>query len=292
MTASPLVANPDLDSVGRVSVTEKSWSSSDALLYALAVGAGQADPVGFEREFTTENSLGLAQRVLPAYAAVLAQPPALCSIEGLDWSRAVHGEQRIEMYGEIPPAGTIVTETRAAAIQDKRSGALVVFESISRFADSWQPAFATRIAVFLRGQGGFGTGRGAAITPRATVPTRKPDLELEYSTRRDQALLYRLCGDRSPLHSDPAVSGPAGFATPTLHGLCTYGCTGRVLMHSLCDSDPGRFGVLDARFTAPAWPGESFRVRVWRVEAGAVRFQTVAASGAVVIDAGSFTYDT
>jgi len=33
---------------------ERSWTSADALLYAIAVGAGLGDPLN-ELEFTTEN---------------------------------------------------------------------------------------------------------------------------------------------------------------------------------------------------------------------------------------------
>ena len=49
----------NLDIVGVDSEpAERTWTSTDVLLYALGVGAGQADPLA-ELEFTTENSIGV-----------------------------------------------------------------------------------------------------------------------------------------------------------------------------------------------------------------------------------------
>ena len=52
---------------------ERSWTSTDALLYAVGVGAGLGDPLQ-ELEFTTENTEGMTQQVLPTYAVLIAQP--------------------------------------------------------------------------------------------------------------------------------------------------------------------------------------------------------------------------
>jgi len=112
-----------------------------------------------------------------------------------------------------------------------------------------------------------------------------------YSTRTDQALLYRLSGDRNPLHSDPSFAKLAGFETPILHGLCTYGFTGRALLHTLCGSDPAKFKGMDARFSKPVYPGDALTVRMWNDGDGRAIFQTVQQDGVVVIDGGVFTYD-
>ena len=110
-----------------------------------------------------------------------------------------------------------------------------------------------------------------------------------YSTRPDQALLYRLCGDRNPLHSDPAFAKRAGFDQPILHGLCTYGFTGRALLHTLCGSDPARFGFVHGRFSRPTLPGDSLTVSMWDADDG-VRFRTDNQRGQTVIDGGLFRY--
>jgi acyl dehydratase len=120
------------------------------------------------------------------------------------------------------------------------------------------------------------------------MPDRKADHEVTYATRPDQALLYRLSGDRNPLHSDPSIAKFAGFDRPILHGLCTYGVTGRALLHELCGSDVAKFGSMDARFSKPVYPGDTLTVRMWDEGSGATIFQTVNQEGTVVIDGGRF----
>ncbi|MGH9113207.1 MAG: MaoC family dehydratase, partial [Acidimicrobiales bacterium] len=117
-------------------------------------------------------------------------------------------------------------------------------------------------------------------------PERAPDHEVTYPTRIDQALVYRLSGDRNPLHSDPKFAAMAGFARPILHGLCTYGFTGRALLHSLCDGDPARFRSMSGRFSSPVFPGEALTVRIWTDVDGRAAFQTLGPDGRVVLDAG------
>ena len=94
-------------------------------------------------------------------------------------------------------------------------------------------------------------------------------------------MLYRLTGDRNPLHADPAFAARGGFPAPILHGMCTYGFTGRLLLHALCDGDAGRFRAMAGRFTKPVYPGDALTVQVWREGL----FRTLRGSD-VVIDRG------
>ena len=292
-----MALNPD--AVGAASEpAERSWHSKDALLYALGVGAGASDPTGFELEFTTENSDGVAQRVLPTFTTIVGLGGGgLPSIGDYDPAMLVHGEQAIRLHGEIPTDGTVSTVTRVAGMYDKGSAGLVVLESASTYVDSGAAAFTTRSALFIRNAGGFGGPRnpeGDAESELAgePLPEREPDQVVSYPTRTDQALLYRLSGDRNPLHSDPSFARRAGFDTPILHGLCTYGFTGRALLHALCGSDPARFGAMRARFSKPTMPGDTLTVSVWDVSdraRGAYRFRTETQNGDTVIDAGLFT---
>jgi acyl dehydratase len=283
----------NLEAVGTVSSPgERSWDQKDALLYALGVGAGQIDPTGFELEFTTENSQDVKQKVLPTFPVIVGLAGGgMPSFGDINWAMLVHGEQSVEVYGPIPPEGTIVTQTRVVGIYDKGSGALAVMESESKYKDSAEPAFKTRFGAFIRGEGGFGESRGEELPPRPKAPERAPDHETTYATRTDQALLYRLSGDRNPLHSDPSFAKLAGFQTPILHGLCTYGFTGRALLHTLCGSDPARFKGMDARFSKPVYPGDTLTVKMWNDGDGRAIFQSVTQEGTVVIDGGIFTYD-
>jgi acyl dehydratase len=289
--------NPD--AVGATSEPfERSWDSKDALLYALGVGAGTLDPTGFELDLTTENSVGVTQRVLPTFTTIVGQGGgAMTSIGDFDPAMLVHGEQAIRLHGEIPTEGTVSITTKVAGMYDKGSAGLVVLESESRHAGSGELAFTNRTALFIRGAGGFGGPRnpeGDAESALAAepLPSREPDEVVSYATRPDQALLYRLSGDRNPLHSDPTFAKRAGFDRPILHGLCTYGFTGRALVHTVCGSDPARFGAMRARFSKPTMPGDTLTVSVWDISdsmPGVYRFRTETQRGETVIDAGLFT---
>ena len=287
----------NLDAVGATSEpSERSWEHKDALLYALGVGAGALDPTGFELEFTTENSEGVTQRVLPTFTTIIGQGRGSVSLGDYDPAMLVHGEQSIRLHGELPAAGTVSTTTRVAGMYDKGAAGLVVLESESRHAGSGEPAFTSRSALFIRGVGGFGGPRNPegdeeSALAAEPLPTREPDEIVSYTTRRDQALLYRLSGDRNPLHSDPTFAKRAGFDQPILHGLCTYGFTGRALLHACCASDPARFAAMRARFSKPTMPGDTLTVSLWDIgdsAPGAYRFRTETQRGETVMDAGLF----
>jgi acyl dehydratase len=140
-----------------------------------------------------------------------------------------------------------------------------------------------RSSIFIRGSGGFGGERGPSSTWR--VPEREPDHVVEVTPRPDQALTYRLSGDRNPLHVDPDFARSAGFDQPILHGLCTFGYTGRALLHAVCGSDPARFRAIEARFTAPVIAGQTLRVEAW-VQDDEVTFRTVGPDETTVLDRG------
>jgi acyl dehydratase len=265
---------------------DRSWTSKDALLYAVGVGAGIDDPLD-ELAFTTENSGGISQQVLPTYAVLLAQVPGARRIGDFDPAMLVHAEQAFELHRPLPAEGTVRATSKVTGIYDKGSGALVVSESTAVDPETGEPVITSRGSAFIRGEGGFGGDRG----PRDdwTVPDRKPDHQVTYLTRPEQALVYRLSGDRNPLHADPAFAARAGFDRPILHGLCTYGVTGRALLHTLAGSDPARFASMSGRFSSPVVPGESLTVSIW-ADGGAALFRTTKEDGTVVIDRGRATF--
>ncbi len=278
----------NLDAVGATSnPVERSWSSTDCLLYALGIGAGSLDAVDFELEYTTENSVDRPQKVLPTFAAVVGGGgPPRATLGSFDLAMLVHGEQSIELFGPIPVQCTVRTTSTVTGIYDKGSGALVVSQSTSVDCDSGEPRWTATTSLFVRGEGGFGGDRGPSSSAEPW-PGREPDEVVRYATRPDQALLYRLSGDRNPLHSDPVFAKRAGFDRPILHGLCTYGFTGRALLHTVCGSDPARFRSMAGRFSRPTYPGDTLTVSMWN-EAEGVRFRTDNQRGETVIDAGRF----
>ena len=218
----------------------RSWDSKDALLYAIGVGAGLGDPLQ-ELEFTTENCQGIEQKVLPTFAVLVAQARPGRSLGDFDRAMLVHAEQAFELHRPLLVAGTVRTVSTVTGIYDKGSAALVVTENVAVDAATGEPLVTSRTSAFIRGEGGFGGERGAG--PPWQRPDREPDYLLIQQTRPEQALIYRLSGDRNPLHVDPKFAARGGFSQPILHGLCTYGVTGRALLQVLCDSDPARFGV-------------------------------------------------
>ena len=261
---------------------ERSWTSKDCLLYAIGVGAGLD-----ELAFTTENTTNTPQRVLPTTAVVLGAGGfgVMSQIGSFNFAMLVHGEQSIELFDEIPVEGTVSTVAEIVGIYDKGKGAVVVSESTSTNVATGEPLFKNRMSAFIRGEGGWGGDRGPSGGDNA-APERAPDHTLTYATREDQALTYRLSGDRNPLHSDPAFAAMGGFDRPILHGLCTYGFTGRALLHTLAGSDPARFKRMDGRFSSPVLPGESLTVKMWDQGGGTYIFQTCGDDGRVVLDNG------
>ena len=268
---------------------ERSWTSTDALLYAVGVGAGLGDPLQ-ELEFTTENSQGIEQQVLPTFAVLVAQARTGRNLGDFDRAMLVHAEQAFELHRPLPVAGTVRTTSTVTGIYDKGSGALVVTENVAVAADTGEPLVTSRSGTFIRGEGGFG-GPRASAEPSWDRPDRAPDHQVVRETRPEQALLYRLSGDRNPLHVDPKFAARGGFDRPILHGLCTYGVTGRALLRVLCDGDPARFQSMSGRFSRPVLPGEPLTVSIWLAGADQTAlFQTTRADGTVVIDRGRMRF--
>jgi acyl dehydratase len=272
---------------------ERSWSSTDALLYAVGVGAGLGAPLQ-ELEFTTENTAGRPQRVLPTFAVLVAQPSAGRSLGDFDPALRVHAEQAFELHQPLPVAGTARTVSTVTGLYDRGAGALAVVENVAEDAATGAKLVTSTSRVYIKGEGGFGGDRGLKREGEAGGGWRRPDGPADHTvtlpTRPEQALLYRLSGDRNPLHADPAFAARGGFSRPILHGLCTYGFTGRALLHALCACDPARFLSMSGRFTRPVLPGDTLVVSIWRDGDGAARFRTATGDGTVVIDRGQMRF--
>ncbi|HEY4019764.1 MAG TPA: MaoC/PaaZ C-terminal domain-containing protein [Pseudonocardiaceae bacterium] len=265
------------------------WTSTDALLYAMGVGAGAHDPAQ-ELAFTTENSHGVAQKVLPTFAVVIGsnEPPAeenpFAAIGDFSLAQILHGGQKVVLHGSLPVSGSVELTSVVTGIYDKGRNAVVETGAELRDVETGRLLAETVSTIVVRGEGGFGgnPGRTLAWEP----PDRSPDVVVSYPTAPSQALLYRLSGDRNPLHADPWFARQAGLDRPILHGLCTYGFTGRALLHEVCGGDPAVFGSMDARFSAMVHPSDVIDVRIWKTEYGA-RFQSWVGDR-VVLDRGEF----
>ena len=279
---SVMALNPD--ALGSTSdPLEISWDSKDALLYAVGVGAGHE-----ELTFTTENSAGVEQSVLPTFPVVIGfgRVNTLRGVGDFDPTLLVHGQQAVTLHRAIPVDGTVTITGEITAMWDKGKAAVV--ETTSTAIMDGEPLFTLVGSSYMRGAGGWGGERGPS-GPRNAPPESDPVHVVTYATSRDQAFVYRLSGDRNPLHTDPAFAAQGGFDTPILHGLCTYGFTGRALLHAVCGSDPSRFRHVEGRFASPVFPGEELTVRMWSTGDGETVFTTSAGTGddeRVVIDQG------
>ena len=279
--------NPD--AVGAVGDPRTmSWDSKDALLYAVGIGAGQADLA-----YTTENTANTPQRVFPTFAVVAGSghmSPGRRAMEGIgtfNFAMLVHGTQSVTLHRPIPVEATATMNDRVVAMYDKGKAAVVVMANEVAL-DSGEPLFTTTSSVFIRGEGGWGGERGPS-GPQNVPPETDPDHTVSMRTSPDQAFVYRLSGDRNPLHTDPSFAAIGGFDRPILHGLCSYGFTGRALLAELCDNDDGRFRHIEARFSSPVMPGDELTVRIWRTTTGEAVF-TTSVGDRVVIDQGLFRY--
>lgn len=269
------------------------WTDRDTLLYALGVGAGTADLA-----FTTENSHDLPQQVLPTYAVICCMGFAAAPLVGsFNPGMLLHGSQEIRLFAPLPAAGSLLVVAEVADIQDKGEGknAILILRARGCDPDSGEPVAETLTTLVIRGAGGFG-GQPGQRPAAPQFPDREPDARIALPTRDDQALIYRLSGDRNPLHSDPWFARElAGFDRPILHGLCTYGVAGRALLAELAGNQAARLTAMAGRFSAPVFPGETLTTSIWRTEPGRAVFRTEAAGAGgaesrVVLDDGVAEY--
>jgi acyl dehydratase len=267
---------------------EQRYDERDTILYALGIGLGAAPTDPRQLRFVYEQGL----QALPSMGVILGYPGFWLQDprSGADWRRLVHGEQSIEILKPLPPSGTVLGMTRVRDVIDKGPdrGALVFTEREVRDKASGELLCRLSSTTFLRGDGGFGGPAGPVPAPHA-IPDRPADESCELATLPQAALIYRLSGDRNPLHADPAVAAKGGFPRPILHGLCTFGVAGHALLRTICDYKPERLRSLQGRFTAPVFPGETIVTQIWRDDAIASFRASVKERGKVVLDHGRGT---
>jgi acyl dehydratase len=262
---------------------EFSWDSKDVMLYAVGVGA---KPDG-ELEYVYE---GKGPKVLPTYAVI----PGMFSMGGLvsnveiNLMMLLHGEQSITLHRELPPEAKVKITGRVAEVWDKGKAAVIGCEGLVE--DDKGPLLTATATLFIRGAGGFGGERGPSTTGKNDPPTRTPDHVVEDVTRPEQAAIYRLSGDRNPIHIDPEFAKMSGFEKPFLHGLCTYGFVGRAILKGLCAGNPARFKSLEARFADQVYLGDKIITKMWVTAPGEAIVQAETQNGNVVLSQAKATF--
>ncbi len=238
-----------------------SWTRDQVILYHLGIGAGTNATDPKELEYAYEKNL----KVLPSFGVipVFGSLAGMTRVPGLQMNMALvlHGEQDLELHRPIPPEATVSSKGRVAGIYDKGKAALIVLE-VDTQDEAGEPLFTNRFSLFARGEGGFGGDSG----PKAgnVPPERKPDCVVESPTLPQQALLYRLSGDKNPLHADPEFAKLGGFDTPILHGLCSYGIVCKAVVDGLLDGDTAKVARYQVRFAGVVFPGETIVTSMWQ----------------------------
>lgn len=253
------------------------WGDNDVMLYNLAVGCVPEKDLDFLYE-------GKGPKVVPSYGVI----PGMTCLAGLNQHVEInllmilHGEQSIELFRPIP--ATVkngVAQGSISEVWDKGKAAVIGVDC--EVSDDDGPILKTHSTIFVRGAGGFGGERGPSAAGLNQPPSTEPDAVISAKTLPQQGALYRLTGDRVPLHIDPEFASMAGYDKPFMHGLCTYGFVCRAIVESCCGGDPERFVGLQGRFADQVWFGDDIITKVWRVSPSEAIVQAQTQTGAVVI---------
>lgn len=269
----------------RIPDIEHTRSVRDTILYALGVGLG-ADPVDRKQlRYVYEKDL----LALPTMILAICSPHAWVAKSGTGFgAKSVTSDQSFKLHKQVPVQGEFHGEARLVSAIDKGPGKGALFTVVRELYNKTTGDLVATLeaTTFCRGDGGFGgpTGRGKA--PHA-LPKSKPQFVCDLATLPQAALIYRLSGDYNPLHVDPEHATSVGFPRPNLHGLCTMGVAGHALLRTLCDYDPSPLRGMEARFSAPVYPGDTLRTEIWK-DGPVVSFRTVVPErdNAVVLDNG------
>jgi acyl dehydratase len=240
---------------------ESGYTKDQVILYHLGIGSGVPATDANELQYTYEKNL----KVLPSFAVIpgFGSMGGIASIPGLQFNFAMllHGEQEVILHKPLPPAQKLKTSAHVPEIYDKGKAALVILEATAR-DESGDKLFTNRMSLFIRGEGGFGGDSGPKVGNAA--PDRKPDGVITRTTLPQQALIYRLSGDKNPLHCDPDFAKMAGFDKPIIHGLCSYGITCKAIVDEVLGGDVAQVARYQARFAGVAFPGETYQVSYWK----------------------------
>lgn len=251
--------------------TRHRYTREDTILYALGIGCGLGDADDSELRFVLEDRL----EAFPTMATVLAYPgfwfdrPDL----GLDWRRILLQAQYCVLDRALPIEGEVVGYTRVTGAKDRGEGkgALIAVERAIHCAASGDRLALSTSLIALRGDGEE-EGAAGTLPPRIQpLDESRPLAEMAIPTFVGQPLIYRLSGDRNPVHADPEVARSAGFARPIMHGLCTFGIAARALLRQ----DSRKLQSIAAMLAAPVVPGETPIIGSQTDAKGALRFRAM-----------------
>jgi acyl dehydratase len=252
------------------------YNQDTVILYALGVGAGVD-----ELDFVYEKNL----KVLPTFAVIPILPSMvpLMMKSGINMPTVLHGEQKIALHAAIPVSGTLYTVGEWESVYDKGDKGAVLNFGFQTYDKRDQLIFENKIILVDRSAGNYGGERGPKSDQIVPPDGKKPDFSVSYAIPKNQAALYRLSGDKNPLHIDPEFAKKGKLPAPILHGLCTYGHAGRAILQRLCEGDPLKLKSYAARFLNVVFPGEAIVVQGWKHTETLYVIQVKAGDGRVVL---------
>ncbi|EGF82045.1 hypothetical protein BATDEDRAFT_86773 [Batrachochytrium dendrobatidis JAM81] len=264
------------------------YTDRDVIIYALGVGAKKTDlDLVYEAsdKFTVIPTFG----VIPAFDYQIRHVSFGDYLPNFNPMMLLHGEQYLEIKKPLASAGKLTSTGKIIDILDKGKGAAVIL-GVTTKDSSGDVVTENQFTFFIRGSGGFGgkkdSERGAA-TAANDPPKRAPDHITREKTYDDQAALYRLSGDYNPLHIDPQMSAMGGFKIPILHGLATFGISGKHVFAKYANNDPTKFKSIKARFTKHVFPGETLETHMWKEGSKVIFITRVVERNEVVISNAS-----
>ncbi len=278
----------DFESLMTASVADVpvSYSDRETMLYALGLGFGSDALDRQELAYVIDAPI---PKTVPTMASVL-MPGGFLADCGWDYGQVLRAGESLDLYRPLPAAADLLVNRHVTAVYDRGGdvGAEIIVRSEVRMAKDDAALFTLDSSLLARADGGFGGPAAPAPEPHA-MPSREPDLRCDIRTRPDQALLFRLTGERNPLYTDRAVAQEAGFELPLLHGRCTYGIACRAILKTICEYDHTLIRGFGARFSAPVYPGDTVTTHMWQ-DRNVVSFRcAVVARDSVVVSNGKCT---
>ncbi len=269
----------DLDVASKAKLEiESSYDERDLSLYALGIGAAQnpldSSELAYVYELGSEFQAFPTYGVMPQMNAMLQMAKQGVSLPGMNYGfdRVLHGEQYTEIKRPLPPHAKLQHTFTLKSAYDKDPNAVVTF-AISSKDENGEELIYNEMTAFVRGAGGWGGDRGDS-TEINVAPEREPDAVIEEKTDVNQTLLYRLSGDWNPLHADPAFAKAFGFDRPILHGLCTFGFSGRHVIKAFSNNDGRYFKSIKVRFAKSVYPGDTLVTKMWKESHTKIIFET------------------
>ncbi|KAI6650533.1 Peroxisomal multifunctional enzyme type 2 [Oopsacas minuta] len=271
--------------IGPVSV---SYTADQLILYALGVGAKVKHTDNKDLHYLYEGHENFS--AVPSYSAIIGMNLStgmLSTMSLIDYSQVLHGEQAFQIHTPLPAGGVVKGVAKVLEVLDKGKGAVIVVE-VKCYDETMKTHFFTaQSSIYVRGAGGYGGKYKSNFpSPSVSIPNRAPDSVIREVIPETQAALYRLSGDKNPLHIDSNFAAMGGFSQPILHGLCSYGHAVRHVIHTYCGNDPSRLTGFKGRFTKPVLPGHTLITEMWesRNDGKVIVRCKIKETGHVVID--------